>query len=240
MVRVQVLQSKADALAPQPQPDRSGKCLDHVGQSNPSPSKSPFHLVFMLKINPSDLCGSWVAHSLGLRVLEPRAFGGCRCEGLGMLWLMTMVYVGQFFNIPLMWPKVSIINYKYILYIWHTNMTYNDNECKPLDSTHSHERLVGPRHSQRSTTTWLATATINLLLGQSTISNFTNTEKTIENMGRRCWITCALQYAIQLSTSFQMIKRGFRYWLDDNPCDNPICHLSNLRCHNSASWPFFF
>lgn len=236
MVRVQVLQSKADALAPQPQPDRKwevGSGWTMLVKKNPSPSKSPIFTWF----------SCWKSIHLaayGLECSNRGLLGGCRCEGLGMLWLMTMVYVGHFFNIPLMWPKVSIINYKYILYIWHKLMTYNDNEYNPLDSTHSHERLVGPRHSQRSTTTWLATATINLLLGQSTISNFTNTEKTIENMGRRCWITCALQYAIQLSTSFQMIKRGFRYWLDDNPCDNPICHLSNLRCHNSASWPFFF
>ena len=60
MVRVQVLQSKADALAPQPQPDGKWEVL------GPCWSIKSF--------TPSDLCGSWVAHSLGLRVLEPRAF----------------------------------------------------------------------------------------------------------------------------------------------------------------------
>ena len=132
--------------------------------------RNQFPPVFMLKINPSDLGGSWLT---AYRVLL-RAFGGCRCEGLVMLWLMTVlarVYAGHFWTYLWCGSKLQL---------WYTMLQQSyDNEYNPLDSTHSHERLVGPRHSQRSTTTWLATATINLLLGQSTISNFTNTEKTI-------------------------------------------------------------
>lgn len=47
----------------------SRKCLDHVGQKKSFTIEiTNFHLVFMLKINPS--------RSLWLRVLEPRVFGG--------------------------------------------------------------------------------------------------------------------------------------------------------------------
>ena len=71
MVRVQVLQSKADALAPQPQPDRKwevGSAWTMLVNQILHHRNHLFCLVFMLKINPS--------HSLWLRVLEPRAFGG--------------------------------------------------------------------------------------------------------------------------------------------------------------------
>lgn len=136
----------------------SRKCLDHVGQKNPSPSKSPIFTWF----------SCWKSIHLAAYGLEcsNRGFlGGCRCEGLGMLWLMTMVYVGQFFNIPLMWPKVSIIHYKYIYYIydiqiWHT-MTMSASHWIPLTHTNAssaHDTLKGapPRdlRRRRSTCSW--------------------------------------------------------------------------------------